>query len=51
MILGARIQTNQKTCDVKVDTEHECTMETKREDGLALYVRELKFYLEKILSS
>lgn len=46
-----RSRTNQKTGDVKEDTERERTMETEREDGLALYERELNFYLELILRS
>lgn len=37
--------------DVKEDMECECTMEPECEDGLALYERELNFYLKLILRS
>ncbi len=47
MILRAEIRTNQKTCDVKEIR----TMESECEDGLALYEREMNFYLKLILKS
>ncbi len=47
MILRAEIWTNQKTCDVKEIQ----TMESECEDGLALYEREMNFYLKLILKS
>lgn len=37
--------------DVKEDTERESTMKAECEDGLALYERELNFYLKLILRS
>lgn len=37
--------------DVKEDTKRERTMEPECEDGLALYERELNFYLKLILRS
>lgn len=47
MILRAGIRTNQKTCDVKEIR----TMEPECEDGLALYEKEMNFYLKLILKS
>ncbi len=47
MILRARDPNKSETCDVKEIQ----TMESECEDGLALYEREMNFYLKLILKS